>query len=82
MMVLFRNTYIADAAMFASSGFEETASATDLPRIEENMIVWIVAHLLPVVLGSNHRRSGGDRLVDKDIRNKAENQGCGTMSEA
>ena len=82
MMVLLRNTNIADAAMFASSGLEETASATDLPWVKENMIIGIIAHLLSVVLGGDHGRNGGDRLVDKDIGDKAENKCYDTMSEA
>lgn len=71
MVVLLRNTYVANAAMFASSGLEEITSAADLPRMEEDVVIRIAAHLLSVVLGSDHGRNRGGRFVDKDIRNKA-----------
>lgn len=71
MVVLLRNTYIADAAVFASSGLEKTASATDLPWVKEDMVIRIVAHLLSVVFESDYGRRGGDRFVDKDIWNNA-----------
>lgn len=71
MVVLLRNTYIADAAMFASSRLDKMARATDLPWVKEDMVIRVVAHLLSVVLGSNYGRNGGNRFVDKDIGNKA-----------
>lgn len=73
MMVLLCDANIADAAMFASRGLEEAASATRLPWMKQDMIIRIVAHLLSVILRSDHGRYGCDRLVDKDIGNKAKN---------
>lgn len=71
MVVLLRNTYIADAAMFASRRLDKMARATDLPWVKEDMVIRVVAHLLSVVLGSNYRRNRRNRFVDKDIGNKA-----------
>lgn len=54
VMVMFRDTDVADTAMLASSRFEKVTGPANLARLIEYMVVWVVSHVLPVIFGSNY----------------------------
>lgn len=49
MVVAPCDTSLANAAVFAPRRFVELASAAGPSRVVENLVVWIVPHLLPMV---------------------------------
>jgi hypothetical protein len=68
MVILLRNTNLANFTMFAPRRFDEAACSTDLARVEENVVIWILSHVLPVALLRDDRGLGPHGFVGEEGR--------------
>ena len=82
MMVVLSDTSLTNTAMLAPRRLDELTRAAHLARLEEDMIIWILAHLLFVVLRCNTRRSRHYTLIGEENGGSGEDQHQRTMNRA
>lgn len=61
--------------MFTPCGFEQAASAADLLRVEKDMVIGVLVHLLPVIRWGNVRSCRGYTFEYENMRHDAESEG-------
>lgn len=56
MVIMLSYTCIAYTTVFTPRRLEEKTSAAEIARLENDIIIGILLHMLPMILGSNVRR--------------------------
>ena len=72
---MLRDTDFANATVLTSCWLDQATSTANQAWIEQDMIVRILAHVSPMVLGGNHRCCRCGTFVSEKVRKCTQNYG-------